>query len=123
MLEKISSSNLIFRSDKSRRDQYLKSVEFFDIENKKPKNVHIYSAYLELKDRGLKFLTTVWNSLIKIYTVKLSDDLKFVTRYSNDINEGFMDEYAKEFDRKNIIFIRDSNRKSGYIPFKLDLTK
>ena len=34
-----------------------------------------------------------------------------------------MDEHAKEFDRKNIIFIRDSNRKSGYIPFKFDLTK
>ena len=40
-----------------------------------------------------------------------------------NINEGFMDEYAKEFDRKNIIFICDSNRKSGYIPFKFDLTK
>ena len=24
---------------------------------------------------------------------------------------------------KNIIFVRDPNRKSGYIPFKLDLTK
>ena len=34
-----------------------------------------------------------------------------------------MDEYAKEFDRKNIIFIRDSIRKLGYIPFKFDLTK
>ena len=48
----------MFWSDKSRRDQYLKDVEFFDIENKKQKNVHIYSAYLELKDKGLKFLTT-----------------------------------------------------------------
>ena len=34
-----------------------------------------------------------------------------------------MDEYAKEFDRKNIIFVRDPNLKSGYIPFKFDLTK
>ena len=64
-LGKTSSSNLIFRSDKSRRDQYFENVEFFDIENKKPKNVHIYSAYLQLKDRGLKFLTTDGNSLIK----------------------------------------------------------
>ena len=32
-----------------------------------------------------------------------------------------MDEYSKEFDRKNIIFVSVPNRKSGYIPFKLDL--
>ena len=34
-----------------------------------------------------------------------------------------MDEYAKEFNRKNIIFVRSPNRKTGYIPFKFDLTK
>ena len=34
-LGKTSRSNLIFQSDKLRRDQYLKDVEFFDIENKK----------------------------------------------------------------------------------------
>ena len=34
-----------------------------------------------------------------------------------------MDEYAKEFDRKNIIFVRDPNRKSLYIPFKFDFTR
>ena len=39
---KTSVSNFIFWSDKSRRDQYLEDVEFFDIENKKTKNVHIY---------------------------------------------------------------------------------
>ena len=51
-------SNLILRSDKSRRRPYLEDDQFFGIENKKPKNVHIYSAYLELKNRGLKFLIT-----------------------------------------------------------------
>ena len=56
-------------------------------------------------------------------SVPLSDDLKFLTRFLNDINDGFIDEYTKEFDRKNIIFIRNCNRKSGYIPFKFDLTK
>ena len=70
-LGKTSGSNLIFRSDKSRRNQYLKDIEFFDTENKKSRNVHIYSSYLELKDRGIKFLTTDWNSLLKNYTVKL----------------------------------------------------
>ena len=34
-----------------------------------------------------------------------------------------MDEYANEFDRKNIIFFRDPNRKLGCIPFKFHLTK
>ena len=104
-LEKTSGSNFIFRSHKSRRDQHLEDTKFFDTENKKPKNPHIYSVYLELKNRGLKYLTTDRNSQIKSYTVKLSDDLKFLTRYLNNINEGFMDEYAKEFDRENIIFI------------------
>ena len=80
-LGKTSRSNLIFQSDKFRRDQYLKDVEFFDIENKKLKNVHIYSAYQELKDGSLKFLITNQNSTIKKYTVKLRDDLKFLTNF------------------------------------------
>ena len=58
VLGKTSGSNLKFRSEKSRRDQYLEGVEFFDYESKKTKNVHIYSASKELKDRGLKILTT-----------------------------------------------------------------
>ena len=44
VLVKNSGTNLIFQPDKFRRDQYLKDVEFFDVENKKPKNVHTYSA-------------------------------------------------------------------------------
>ena len=91
MLGKTSGTNLIFRSDKSRRDQYLEGVEFFDVENKILKNVRIYSAYEELKDRGLKFLTTYPNSPIRSYIVKLSNNLKFLTRFLNDASEGFMD--------------------------------
>ena len=34
-----------------------------------------------------------------------------------------MDEYTKQFDRKNIIFVRDSNRKSGCIPFTFHFTR
>ena len=83
-----------------RRDQYLEDTEFFYIENKKPKKVHIYSAYQDLKDNNLKFLTTDQNSPRKRYTVKLSNGLKFLTKFLNDINEGFMDEYAKKFMAK-----------------------
>ena len=85
-LEKTSGSSLTFPSGKSRRDQYLEDTEFFDIENKKQKNVHIFSAYQELKNSGLKFLKTDRNSPIKRNTVKLSKDLKFSTEFLNDIN-------------------------------------
>ena len=54
VLGKTSGNNLIFWSDKSRKDQYLEGAEFFDVENKKLKNVHIYSAYEELNNWGLK---------------------------------------------------------------------
>ena len=113
MLGRTSGSNLIFRSDKSRRDKYLEDVEFFNIENKKQKNVHIYSAYKELKDRSIKILTTDQSSPIKSYTVKLSSNLKFLTRFLNHINESFIEQYTKKIDSKNVIFICDVSRKSG----------
>ena len=52
--------------------------------------MHVYSAQKELKGR-LKFLTTDRNSPIKSHAVKLRNDLKFLTRFLNDVNEGFMD--------------------------------
>ena len=61
-LGKGSSSNFIFRSNKYRRNQYLKEVTFFYIENKNQENVHIYLPYQELKDCGLKFLITDGNT-------------------------------------------------------------
>ena len=122
-LEKANGSNLIFCSDKSRRDQYIEDVEFFYVENKKTKKVHILSAYKELKDGSLKFFTTDQNSLIESYTVKLSNDLKFLTRLLNDKNESFIEQYVKKFDSKNVIFICNPNRKSVYISSKFDETK
>ena len=35
VLGKTSACNLVFQSDKSRRDKYLQDVEFFNVENKK----------------------------------------------------------------------------------------
>ena len=92
-LEKLAE---LIRSDKSRRDRYLEDIEFFNVENKNPKSVHIYSAYKKLKDRGLKFLTNNRNSPIKRYTVQLGNKLKFLTRFLYNANEAFMDEYAKK---------------------------
>ena len=39
VLGKTSRSNVIFRSDKLRRDQYFEDVEFFDTENKKARKL------------------------------------------------------------------------------------
>ena len=61
--------------------------------------MHIYSAYKELKDRGSKFLTADRNSPLKSYTVKVSDVLKFLTRFLNDVNKGFLSECVNKFDR------------------------
>ena len=57
------------------------------------------------------------------YKIKLRGDLKLLTRFLNDINESFIEQYAKKFDIENKIFICDPGRKSGHIPFKFDLTK
>ena len=84
-LEKLADLTLYFDLTNLEEINTSKILNFFDIENKKTKNVHIYSAYLKLQDRGLKFLTNDRNSLIKIYSVKISDDLKFLTRFLNDM--------------------------------------
>ena len=43
VLGKTSRSNVIFRSDKLRRDQYFEDVEFFDTENKKArKRIYLF---------------------------------------------------------------------------------
>ena len=84
-MEKLADLTLYFDLTNLEEINTSKILNFFDIENKKTKNVHIYSAYLKLQDRGLKFLTNDRNSLIKIYSVKISDDLKFLTRFLNDM--------------------------------------
>ena len=61
--------------------------------------MHIYSAYKELKDRGSNFLTADQNSPLKSYTEKVSDVLKFSTRFLNDVNKGFLSECVNKFDR------------------------
>ena len=55
VLGKISGSNLIFRSDKSRRDKYLKDVEFFDVENKNEKTYIFTQHTKSLKTEVLNF--------------------------------------------------------------------
>ena len=122
-MEKLADLTLHFVPTNLEEINTLKTLNFLLLKKTTTKNIHIYSAYKELKDRGLKFLITDQNSPIKSYTVKLSSDSKFLTRFLNDITEIFIEQYTKEFDRKNVIFIRDINRKSGYIPFKFDLTK
>ena len=126
LVEANSGKYATFKSDKSRRSKCIERVEFFDVESRKTKAIYIYSPHKELKEIGLKFLNTDRASLLKSYTVKLSNDLKFWTRFFNDSIESFIDTYAREFDRNNVIFVRkfdSSGISSGLIPFKFDFTK
>ena len=122
-LEKLAEVTLYFDMINLKEVNTSKALNFFILKIKNYKT-YIFNQYTNsLKKRGVKLLITDQNSLIKSYTVKLSNDLKFLTRFLNDTSKGFMDEYANEFDRKNIIFFRDPNRKLGCIPFKFHLTK
>ena len=112
-MEKLADLTLHFVPTNLEEINTLKTLNFLLLKKTTTKNIHIYSAYKELKDRGLKFLITDQNSPIKSYTVKLSSDSKFLTRFLNDITEIFIEQYTKEFDWKNVIFIRDISRKSG----------
>ena len=122
-LEKLAEVTLYFDMINLKEVNTSKTLNFFILKIKNYKT-YIFNQYTNsLKKRGVKLLITDQNSLIKSYTVKLSNDLKFLTRFLNDTSKGFIDEYANQFDRKNIIFFRDPNRKLGCIPFKFHLTK
>ena len=122
-LEKLAEVTLYFDMINLKEVNTSKALNFFILKIKNYKT-YIFNQYTNsLKKRGVKLLITDQNSLIKSYTVKLSNDLKFLTRFLNDTSKGFIDEYANQFDRKNIIFFRDPNRKLGCIPFKFHLTK
>ena len=121
-----SGKNAAFKSDKSRRSKFIERVEFFDVISRKTKDIYIYSPYKELKEILLKFLNIDCASLLKNYTVKLSNDLKFLTRFFNDFTESFVDSYGRESDKNNVIFVckfDGSGINSGLLPFKLDFTK
>ena len=104
-LAKASGSNTTCRADKSRQSKYIERVKFFNVESKKTKEIYIYLTYKLLKEKGLRFLNSKRKSFLESYTVKLSDDLKFLTRFFNDSNQNFIDSYARGFGRNNVIFI------------------
>lgn len=106
-LAKASGSNTTFRADKSRQSKYIERVKFFNVESKKTKEIYIYLTYKLLKEKGLRFLNSNRKSFLESYTVKLSDDLKFLTRFFNDCTENFIDLYTRKFDRNNVIFNTD----------------
>ena len=57
--------------------------------------------------------------------VKLTDDLKFLTRFFNNFAENLIDSYARGFDRNNIIFFTNFgvDVNSGLILFKFNFAK
>ena len=78
-----------------------------------------------MQEIGLKFLNTNRASLLKSYTVKLSKDLKFSTRFFNNSTESFIDSYMQEFDKNNVIFVCkfDGFDINSIYPFKFDFRK
>ena len=57
--------------------------------------------------------------------VKLTDDLKFLTRFFNNFAENLIDSYARGFDRNNVIFFTNFgvDVNSDLILFKFNFAK
>ena len=124
-LAKVSGSNATFRADKSRRSKYIEMVESFDVESKQTKEIYNYLPYKEWNEKVLRFLNSDHESLLENYMVKLTDDLKFLTRFFNNFAENLIDSYARGFDRNNVIFFTNFgvDVNSGLILFKFNFAK
>ena len=67
--------------------------------------MYVYSLYKELKGDGIKLERTYENASLIIYTIKLVDDSTYLTK-TLEVADGFLDNIAKIYDRKNIIFMQ-----------------
>ena len=92
------------RINKINRSSYIENIEFFDYSLKKKRLVNVYSPYKELAGDGMKFERTNDSSPFTSYTIKLVDDSTHLTK-TLDISNNFIDELAKVYDRKNLIFM------------------
>ena len=108
-----------FRINKINRSSYIENIEFFDHNLKKKSLAYVYSPYKELAGDGMKFERTNDSSPFTSYTIKLVDDSTHLTK-TLDTSNNFIDDLAKVYDRKNLIFMQ--YRKQWLIS-KFDLTK
>ena len=93
-----------FRINKINRSSYIENIEFFNYNLKKKRLVYVYSPCKELAGDGMKFERTNDSSPFTSYTIKLVDDSTHLTK-TLDISNNFIDELAKVYDRKNLIFM------------------
>ena len=93
-----------FRINKINRSSYIENIEFSNYNLKKKRLVYVYSPCKELAGDGMKFERTNDSSPFTSYTIKLVDDSTHLTK-TLDISNNFIDELAKVYDRKNLIFM------------------
>ena len=86
---------------------------------KKKRLIYVYSPYKELAGDGMEFERTNDSSPFTSYTIKLVDDSTHLTK-TLDTSNNFIDDLAKVYDRKNLIFMQYRNQ---WLISKFDLTK
>ena len=94
-----------FKINQIKRSKYIDNIEFFYYNLKKKRLVYVYSLYKELKGDRIKLERTYENASLIIYTIKLVDDSTYLTK-TLEVADGFLDNIAKIYVRKNIIFVQ-----------------
>lgn len=95
-----------FKYNKINRSNYRENIEFFDYNLKMRRIVYNCSPYKELeRDIGIKFERTNDSNLFIKYTVELADNSTYLTKKLNFSNR-FMEDLAKVYNRKKIIFLQ-----------------
>ena len=108
-----------FRINKINQSSCIKNIEFFNYNLKKKRLIYVYSPYKELAGDGMEFERTNDSSPFTSYTIKLVDNSTHLTK-TLDTSNNFIDDLAKVYDRKNLIFMQYRNQ---WLISKFDLTK
>ena len=66
--------------DKTKRTFYTDKFKFYDITEKKNRNVEVYNPYKQLQNEGFKFSNINSNDIPEYYAVRLSDTDKLISR-------------------------------------------
>ena len=98
-----------FRINKINQSSCIKNIEFFNYNLKKKRLIYVYSPYKELAGDGMEFERTNDSSPFTSYTIKLVDDSTHLTK-TLEISDNFIDDLAKVYDRKNLIFMQYGNQ-------------
>ena len=92
-----------FKINKINQSKYIDNIDFFYYNFKKSRLTYVYLPY-KMGD-GMKFERTNKNESLISSTIKLVDDLTYLTK-TLEVADTFLDNIAKLYDRKNIIFMQ-----------------